>query len=115
MAERVQRSRAKGWKKPEGAVYVGRGSAWGNPLRVGMWAGYTADDAVKDYRRWLERDPVVRSFEISFGFPPTCDEIKHLAGKDLMCWCALDKPCHADVLLKLANRASVGTSVPGAE
>jgi hypothetical protein len=28
-----------------------------------------------------------------------------LAGKDLACWCPLDKPCHADVLLELSNEA----------
>ena len=28
---------------------------------------------------------------------------RDLAGKDLACWCPLDRPCHADVLLELAN------------
>lgn len=28
-----------------------------------------------------------------------------LAGRDLACWCPLDEPCHADVLLELANGA----------
>jgi hypothetical protein len=27
-----------------------------------------------------------------------------LRGKSLGCWCPLDEPCHADVLLKWANR-----------
>jgi len=27
-----------------------------------------------------------------------------LRGKNLACWCALDQPCHADVLLELANQ-----------
>lgn len=27
-----------------------------------------------------------------------------LRGKDLVCWCPLDHPCHADVLLELANK-----------
>lgn len=34
MPERIQRKRTKGWRMPEGAVYVGRGSKWGNPFRV---------------------------------------------------------------------------------
>lgn len=35
---------------------------------------------------------------------PTLDEIRaQLAGHDLVCWCAIDQPCHADVLLELAN------------
>ena len=28
---------------------------------------------------------------------------KELSGKDLACWCPLGEPCHADVLLKIAN------------
>ncbi|MEM7046059.1 MAG: DUF4326 domain-containing protein [Pseudomonadota bacterium] len=31
-------------------------------------------------------------------------DLEELRGKDLACWCPLDKPCHADVLIKLANR-----------
>lgn len=30
--------------------------------------------------------------------------LHELTGKDLACWCSLDAPCHADVLLELANR-----------
>jgi hypothetical protein len=33
----------------------------------------------------------------------TKDELDELRGKDLMCWCPLDQPCHADVLLEIAN------------
>jgi hypothetical protein len=32
---RIQRKRTKGWRMPEGAVYVGRPSRWGNPFKVG--------------------------------------------------------------------------------
>ena len=35
--------------------------------------------------------------------PPRPD-VTELRGKDLACWCPLDQPCHADVLLELANR-----------
>jgi hypothetical protein len=35
---------------------------------------------------------------------PTLDEIRaELAGFDLACWCRIGDPCHADVLLVLAN------------
>ncbi|KMS57958.1 hypothetical protein V473_07255 [Sphingobium cupriresistens LL01] len=30
-------------------------------------------------------------------------EIANLRGKNLACWCPLDQPCHADVLLEIAN------------
>jgi hypothetical protein len=33
--ERIQRRRAKGWRMPDGAVYVGRPTKWGNPWIVG--------------------------------------------------------------------------------
>lgn len=31
------------------------------------------------------------------------EALPKLRGKNLACWCALDKPCHADVLLEIAN------------
>ena len=87
--QRIQRRRTKGWRMPEGAVYVGRGTKWGNPIRVEE--GVTAQDAVNMY-----------AFGIDYAGSPSAirDE---LAGKDLACWCKLGAPCHADVLLELAN------------
>jgi hypothetical protein len=32
------------------------------------------------------------------------NQIHELRGKNLACWCPLNQPCHADVLLELANR-----------
>lgn len=117
--QRVQRQRTKGWRKPEGAVYVGRGSRWGNPYRLHHGPGHEAADAaeaVRRYRRWLT-DPLkaghmglhVHSNLPSYqGVPyrtrPSIEEIREaLAGCDLLCWCPLDRPCHADVLLEIAN------------
>lgn len=37
------------------------------------------------------------------SMPPSADDIAELRGHDLACWCALDAPCHADVLLEIAN------------
>lgn len=43
--------------------------------------------------------------KIPAGEPTTVDDVRReLRGKDLVCWCPLDQPCHADVLLELANR-----------
>ncbi|QPF81711.1 DUF4326 domain-containing protein [Bradyrhizobium genosp. L] len=104
---RMQRKRTPGWKMPPNTVSVTRPGKWGNPLRVGMWKDFTAADAVRQYQAWLDRDPAVRSYENCFGKPPSCEEIRaELGGKNLACWCALDQPCHADVLLELANRPS---------
>jgi hypothetical protein len=38
---------------------------------------------------------------------------RELGGRDLVCWCPIDQPCHADVLLEIANQESV-TSAPNA-
>jgi hypothetical protein len=68
MSVRIQRSRAKGWRMPPGAVYVGRPSAWGNPFDwsddkatwMALAVGERADKpgrrraAVTMYRWWLE-------------------------------------------------------------
>ncbi len=37
------------------------------------------------------------------GYPPLEEIRAELRGKDLACWCPLDGPCHADVLLEIAN------------
>lgn len=107
--KRIQRSRAKGWRMPEGAVYVGRPTKWGNPfivsslcameryadftLNADLWSGWPCVDAAT----------AVRAFHEMKARYMTADELAALRGKDLACWCPLDKPCHADVLLELAN------------
>lgn len=88
--QRIQRKRTKGWKMPENTVYVGRGSKWGNPFRV--VDGWTAESAVREYRAAIDTN----------GSPSLIREA--LAGRNLACWCRLDQPCHADVLLELANQ-----------
>ena len=93
--KRIQRSRAKGWKMPANAIYVGRPTVWGNPYLVGaeLMNGetLTAEKAVELYEQHLADNFSER-------------DIRHcLRNKDLACWCALDQPCHADVLLRIAN------------
>lgn len=151
--KRIQRRRTKGWRMPEGAIYVGRGSKWGNPFgplrtrralaRVpavdhpgheweyegrisadGMRHDYhhpgstwespkvtvchvrymTAAESVECFRALLAGDgrwPI--DFTHNGRTYPHVKDIGELAGRDLACWCPLDQPCHADVLLELAN------------
>lgn len=106
--KRIQRKRTKGWRMPEGAVYVGRPGKWGNHYSVKGW-GCTPETAVAQYRDWIERVASSgRECWHSDGFSPWDRHvIQHirdeLAGRDLACWCPLDKPCHADVLLEIAK------------
>ena len=93
--KRIQRSRAKGWKMPANAIYVGRPTVWGNPYVVGseLMNGetLTAEKALELYEQHVAENFSER-------------DIRHcLHDKDLACWCALDEPCHADVLLRIAN------------
>jgi hypothetical protein len=98
MPVRIQRKRSRGWKAPAGAVYVGRPSKWGNPFII--HANSTAERAVAKFRD-MYLDGTVRP---GWASTASIEDIRHeLRGKDLMCWCPLDQPCHADVLLEIAN------------
>jgi hypothetical protein len=120
---RVQMRRTKGWRMPEGAVNVARPTRWGNPfvavLQNGEWRLPAPNLSVpafcddrEDARR-LATSMFYRHLAIRRRPPPgwvdligypSEDEIRsELAGKDLACWCPLDQPCHADVLLEMAN------------
>lgn len=99
MPVRIQRLRKKSWKAPKDAVYVGRPSKWGNPFRVGeitILGGDTPDDDII-----VAPENVLEAVQWYRRFAP--ENLSELRGKDLMCWCPLDQPCHADVLLELAN------------
>lgn len=118
MAKRIQRQRTKGWKMPEGAIYVGRPTKWGNPFVVhsdrmqnGQRYPMDAVVAVAGFRALLQKGqawfPVPLPWpkgKIPACEPTTVDDVRReLRGHDLACWCALDQPCHADVLLEIAN------------
>lgn len=119
---RVQRKRTKGWRMPPNTVAVSRPSMWGNPIdwqECQSEYGCTeveAKRAVKDIYHDLAvfalSDRGNADAKARFAnFVPTQQFIKaniaSLAGKNLACFCALDQPCHADVLLELANAVSV--------
>ena len=89
---RVRLSRRRGWRKPANTVVVSRPSRWGNPF-----AAQDADDrarVVALYRAFIRRPG-------NAGLRKTAR--RELRGKNLACWCPLDGPCHADVLLEVAN------------
>lgn len=97
--------------------YEGRCSGPG--ISHDMW--FAADDVVETYVRWATRAELVELYRLTLTAPTpgmlaaypsrrghfakvTTDDIRaELAGRDLACWCPLDQPCHADVLLEIAN------------
>lgn len=119
---RFQLSRKKSYRMPEGGMSVARPSRWGNPFIIGKrylvfrelgWGLPTLqqlgpmdgglcesvdvtypEQAVAMYRAWM-KSCMTTAVEKS---DPTV-----LRGKQLGCWCPLDRPCHADVLAELAN------------
>ena len=116
--KRVKLERVAGWRMPPDTVKVSRPGKWGNPFVV--WYGadsfgvdrwhvsdgschWQADSkdaatalAVEKYEHWL------RSWLANQIVAPH-HVLHELRGKHLACWCDLDKPCHADVLLRYAN------------
>jgi len=117
MAKRIQRKRTKGWTMPENAVYVGRPTRWGNPWSVekcqnsGLFIPEKCREVVvNEYRCWLTLNRSPNSEHHGFYYTIQAkrewilSHIHELKGKDLACWCPLDSPCHADVLLELANQ-----------
>lgn len=106
--ERIQLSRKKGWRKPENTVVVARPTKWGNPYK---WSELLDDGHSPDMARQVS----VEQFEDSLAmgdhpdYPDGAMIRAELAGKNLACWCPLvdadgiPVPCHADVLLEIAN------------
>lgn len=94
---------------PAGAVKVDRSTRWGNPWRIAY---------PNEYRRlWWVQGPradhecsseaeavalLLRKFR--FYAETRLPDLAELRGKTLACWCRPGEPCHADVLLELANR-----------
>jgi len=102
--KRIQLRRTKGWRKPEGAVVVARPSKWGNPFRVGARIdaiGRRAAGVLIGSR--AEAVGLYRSHAATWRHDKVREVRSELAGRDLACWCPLDQPCHADVLLEIAN------------
>lgn len=96
---------------PENTVVVTRGAGkkWGNPFKV-VDAPWPAGTYVLDVRNNTAISgalaTVVEAAAISvrhFRRHARSLPVHELRGKNLACFCPLDQPCHADVLLELAN------------
>lgn len=118
---RIQLSRHKGWRLPSNTVKVDRTTRFGNPFKVlpgdnGTW------EVTEGRRQWPGRASKIEAQELSISlfreeiagtasnsadravlYPSTSEIIEALRGRNLACWCGLGSPCHADVLLEIAN------------
>lgn len=86
---------------PDGAVTVTRPGRWGNPYR-----GLDAAERFAADLRGCVADPYGAPYPIEIR--NIAEKIVDLRGLDLVCWCPLDQPCHADVLLEIANKGGAG-------
>lgn len=123
-----QRYKARAKVPPEIAseprTGVTRGnSLFGNPVKM-EWVNNDRIECLRLYRLWLAKDPDVIAWvqakwreerpkveargkklydKIHHHRPPTIEEIQTLKGRHLACTCPLNLPCHADILIELAN------------
>ena len=112
---RIQLRRTKGWRLPAGAIKVDRSTRFGNPFRV--TDDRTPAEAITVFTAWLTVDGC--DAEIPARKASILSAITEITGRDLACWCRLCHqhqdgkplgvecancaPCHADVLLRVAN------------
>lgn len=121
---RVRLSRKRGWRMPPNTVKACRPGPWGNPFVVGRHG--TAERCVELYEMLMagllcisvDHDCVLAQDRAR---KHAAKHLAKLRGKNLACWCRLDKPCHVDILLRIANAGvqaragspSLGTTVGG--
>ncbi|MGY1945315.1 DUF4326 domain-containing protein [Nocardia asiatica] len=128
MPERIQLRRTKGWRKPPGAIVVARPSMWGNPYTAQdfMQKARRMRAEGLDYTPTFAeaRAMAAEAFRADIRYGPDSaywwfgkhtrildilGAKEELRGHDLACWCPLADehgnrvPCHADVLLEIAN------------
>ena len=106
---RVQRKRTKGYKMPPNTKSVTRPGKFGNPYKIGM---HNIWGSLKDYliekngeNTYHDVEDVLLAYRQKIKSSQAMQRlIKHfLKGKNLACFCPLDKPCHADILLEVGN------------
>jgi hypothetical protein len=88
------------------AQIIARPSKWGNPFTIadvaaelGLDTGAAQAEAVGRYRRWVMGEAGL----LDKAPPARAEIVAELAGKNLACWCKPGTPCHADILLDIAN------------
>jgi hypothetical protein len=102
---------------PPNTLVVDRTTIYGNPFEIGKVTPITwpqpfggiqvidAGHAVKLLRAWIDsrEDGSISAIPGSRGYPTRMVIRRELRGWNLACWCPLSQPCHADLLLEIAN------------
>ena len=114
---RIQRSRQQKQISPNGLeiVYVGRPSKFGNPFFIEnlpnkLWTVKTYDFFCNKILTdncsliYSTKEAALIDCLKCFGISIMCNNLSELKGKNLSCWCKIGEPCHADILLELANK-----------
>jgi hypothetical protein len=76
---------------PPEAIYIGRGTKWGNPFKIDE--DCTREQAIRYFRHWVGE---VTQMQL------IADARRELRGFDLVCSCK-PQACHGDMWLKIAN------------
>lgn len=80
---------------PAGAVYIGRGSSWGNPWPIGPRYG-SRNDVCDRFEAYMAEKWEAGQLDL--------EALAALHGKDLVCFCAPHR-CHGETIQKYANLA----------
>lgn len=86
-------------KTPESAVYIGRGSPWGNPYVIGKHG--TRDEVCDLFEKYFKER--YESGNLDFK------ALAELYGKPLECFC-VPMRCHGETIMKYAELAHVEQS-----
>ena len=118
---------------PPNTVYVGRPTKYGNPFKLigdmiycdashrrkilSQWVIWDHDNlynekngnkkVVELYRQWLLGELPIENYlgnEIVVPLSSKKIDLSDLKGKNLACWCPLNKPCHTDILIELCEK-----------
>lgn len=91
------------WNAPEGTVYIGRGSMYGNPFPMNDKSEQERERVCLAYREWL-----AKKIKDDQRFR---NAVKNLHDKNVACFCSNGKTsrqagakwCHGHILLACAN------------
>jgi len=83
--KRVKRENFRS-RVPEGALFIGRPSRYGNPFKVSEYGRAEALSKYSDFLSALIADKP--------------DFLKPLVGSDVACYCNLEDECHGDIIIR---------------